>query len=108
MLNDIEPHSPVKICILSRWFCQVLNYADIDNKMLKSHSVRAASTLKAKKLGIPLAQILKKSLWFKESTQQKFYNKEMFSEATTFQSILVLGKKPDFGDMYSKIGRIQY
>ena len=73
--------------------------------MLKSHSVRAASTLKAKKLGITLAQILKKGLWFKESTQQKFYNKEMFSEATTFQSILVLGKKPGFGDMYSKIGK---
>ena len=55
--------------------------------MFKSHSVRAASN---KTLDISLGQILKKDLWYKESTWQKFYNKEIISETTTFQSILVL------------------
>ena len=90
LLSHIEPHSPVKTCTLSRWICQVLKYAGINTKMFTSHSVRAASTSKAKTLGISLSQILKKGQWSKESTWQKFYNKEIFPEATTFQSILAL------------------
>ena len=90
LLSHIESHSPVKTCTLLRWICQVLEYAGINTKMFTSHSVRAASTSKAKTLGISLSQILKKGQWSKESTWQKFYNKEIFPEATTFQSILAL------------------
>ena len=90
IVKPYEPHSPAKTCTLSMWICQVLKYAGINTKMFTSHSVRAASTSKAKTLGISLSQILKKGQWSKESTWQKFYNKEIFPEATTFQSILAL------------------
>ena len=59
-LSHIEPQSLVKTCTLSRWICQVLKYAGINIKMFTSHSVRAASTSKAKTLGISLSQILKR------------------------------------------------
>ena len=60
LLSHTEPQSPVKTCILSRWFCQVLKYAGINTNMFTSHSVRAVSTWKIKRLGISLSQILKK------------------------------------------------
>ena len=67
-----------------------VKFLNINTKIFTSHSVRAASTSKAKALGISLSQILKKSQWSKESTSQKFYNKEIFSDATTFQSKFAL------------------
>ena len=73
--------------------------------MFTSHSVRAASTSKAKTLGISLSQILKKGQWSKESTWQKFYNKEIFPEANNLNRGR---RKLAFGDMRSKVGRIQY
>ena len=60
LLSHTEPHSTVKTCTLSRWFCQVLKYAGINTNMFTSHSVRAVSTWKIKTLGISLSQILKK------------------------------------------------
>ena len=89
-LSHIEPHSPVKAFTLSWQICQVLKYAGINTKTFTSHSVRVASTSKAKTLGISHNQILKKCQWSKERTWQKFYNKEIFPETTTFQSILAL------------------
>ena len=56
--------------------------------MFKSHSVSAASTPKLKTLAVFLSQNLRKDQWWKESTLQKFSNKEIFKEAITFQSIL--------------------
>ena len=80
----------MKTCTLSWWICQILRYACINTKVFTSHSVRAASTSKAKTMAISLSQILKKGQWFKELTWQRFYNKEIFPETTTFQSILAL------------------
>ena len=78
----------MKTCTLSRWIFQVLKYAGINTKMFTSHPVRAASTSKAKALGTSLCQIFTKVQWSKESTWQKFYNKKIFPETTTFQSIM--------------------
>ena len=58
--------------------------------MFTSHSVRAASTSKAKTLCISLRQILKKGQRSTESTWQIFYNKEIFPEKNTFQPLLAL------------------
>ena len=58
--------------------------------MFMSYSVRAGSTSKAKTSGVSLSQILKKCQWSKELTWQKLYDKEIFPETTTFQSILAL------------------
>ena len=60
-------------------------------KTFKSHSVRSASTSKAKSLGVSTKQILKRGRWSSKSTWQKFYNKEIISqEETKFESILAL------------------
>ena len=63
--------------------------------MFTLKSVRTASTSKTKALGISLSQILKKGQLSKELTWQKSYNKEIFSEATTFQSVLVFGTEDE-------------
>ena len=91
LLSYIKPHSPVKACTLSNWICEVLKYAGVDIKTFKSHSVRSASTSKAKFLGVSTKQILKRGRWSSKSTWQKFYNKEIVShEETKFESILAL------------------
>ena len=50
LLSRIETHYPVKTCTLSLWIFQVLKYAGRNTKMFTSHSVRVASTSKAKTL----------------------------------------------------------
>ena len=90
LLSHVQARSPVKSCTLSRSICQVLKYAGINTEMFTSRLCRAASTSKAKTLGISLSQIVKKGHCSKESTWQKFYNEEIFPETTTFQLILAL------------------
>ena len=108
LLSRIEPHSTVKTCTWSWWICQVFKYAGINTKMFTSHPW--GSTLKAKTLGVYLSQIFKKGQWSNKSPWQKFYNKEIFPETTTFQSILVLWTEDKFafGDIRRKVGRIQH
>ena len=84
LLSHIDTHSPVKTCTLSRWISQVFKYAGTNTEMFTSHTVRAASSSKAK-TWLYLSQILKKGQWFIESTWQKFYNKEIFPDTTTFR-----------------------
>ena len=72
----IKPHSPVKARTLSNWICAVLKYADVDIKTFKSHSVRSASTSKAKFLGVSTKQILKQERWSSKSKWQNFMIKK--------------------------------
>ena len=67
----------------------VLEGAEIDTKLFQAHSVRAASTSKAKTCGLSVGDILSRGNWSNKSTWQRFYHKEIMSSAQNFQLILL-------------------
>ena len=68
LLSHIEPHRPVLTATIAHWVKGVLGLAGIDISTLKVLSVRAASTSKAKVLGLSIKDILKRGNSSKEST----------------------------------------
>ena len=60
---------------MSRWSVQVFILAGIDISTFTGHSTRAATTSKAKALGVLRREKLKRGYWSKTSTFQKYYKK---------------------------------
>jgi len=76
LLSFVKPHKAVSTSTISRWLVEILGLSGIDTSTFTGHSTRAASTSKAKILGVPTKEILKRGHWSKESTFQIFYYKE--------------------------------
>ena len=77
LLSTISPHKTVSTQTVSRWLVQVLTLAGIDTSTFTGHSIRRALTSKAKALGVPSMEILKIGYWFRSSTFQEYYQKEI-------------------------------
>ena len=90
-LSVRKPYKPVTKSTLAKWVIKMLHLAGIDTSSYTAHSVRAASTSKAKALGISLNDILQMGDWTRESTWQKFYHKEVASVSKNFQETLLRG-----------------
>ena len=63
LLSHIKPHDPVEVGTVSRWLMEMLRQAGIDTSTFTGHSTRYASTSKAKAVGIPLQEIVKRGQW---------------------------------------------
>ena len=74
---------------VSGWVKKLLKRAGVDTKTFKSHSTRSASTSKAGFNGAPIEEILKRGSWSKQSTWQKFYNKNIVKEGELFQEMVL-------------------
>lgn len=77
LLSYVKPHSPVSRDTVSRWIKTVMTRAGIDTSIYKSHSVRSASTSKAKTNFVPISNILKKAGWSNSKTFAKFYDRKI-------------------------------
>ena len=73
------PHKPATNDTISRWIKNELQNAGIDTQTFKPHSCRAAATSKAKQIGIPLKEIIKRGSWSSDSTFKKFYDKDIIN-----------------------------
>ena len=71
-----KPHLSVSTGTISRWLKEMLRMAGINNKFT-AHSTRAASVSAAKAKGLTVREILNAGNWSRESTFNKFYNKEI-------------------------------
>ena len=80
LLSFMKPFGPVSRDTISRWTLKVLQLAGIDIAKYKSHSTRGASTSAAKRLGVPVAKILKQASWRNEHSFAKYYDKDIDSE----------------------------
>jgi len=60
-----------------RWIKRTLEHAGIDQGIFQAHSVRSASTSKAKLKGVSLSTIAQAASWSTTSTFKKFYDKEI-------------------------------
>ena len=63
----------------------MLKFSKFNTGIFKAHSVRSASTSKAKSLGFTTKDILRKGNWSGQSTWQRFYSKEIRSKEQIFQ-----------------------
>ena len=77
-----KPHHPASKNTISRWCKQALAAAGINTKVFQSHSIRVASTSKAKSIGVSIDTILKYARWSKQNTFYKFYHRDI--RATDF------------------------
>ena len=82
-----EPHQPVKPCTIARWLTDVMDAAGIDTDTYRAHSVRSASTSKAKQNALSCAQIIKAASWANAQTFKIFFHKEIESEDKTVDSV---------------------
>ena len=74
-----KPHKNASEDTISRWVKDELKNAGIDTKVYTAHSCRAASSSKAKQVGMSVTEILKRGCWSTNSTFQKFYNKDIIA-----------------------------
>ena len=90
LLSYIRPYKAVTRDTISRWIKMIMTRSGIDTNIYGSHSVRSASTSKAKLKMVPIADIINKAGWSRQSTFAKFYDKEIqesdrFEEAVLHQ-----------------------
>lgn len=85
-----RPHKAISENTISRWLRTVLCRAGIDITVFSAHSVRAATTSKAKSLNVPVDHILKTGGWSEKcSTFAIYYDKPIRkNENVTFSRIL--------------------
>ena len=74
-ISYCKPYKKVSSDSISRWIKTAMCQAGIDTSVFKAHSVRSASTSKAKNVDLPIEAILKTAGWTRASTFAKFYHK---------------------------------
>ena len=87
LISDQKPHNDISGETLSRWTKQVFMFAGIDIAKYSRHSVRGASTSKAKSLGISVSNIMKHARWRSAESFAKHYDKKV-QETDVAQIIL--------------------
>ena len=76
-LACVKPHKPVVPCTVARWLKSVMDKSGIDVSKYTAHSTRGASTSKANRMGLSVAQIMQRANWAKARTFYRFYNREV-------------------------------
>ena len=77
MLSHVGKHNPVSRDTIRRWLKELLAAAVIDTSLYQGHSIRAAALSNDKQKGVSIKDILKSGGWSRESTWQRFYNKQI-------------------------------
>ena len=83
-----KPFNRVTRDTISRWIKTVLTKSGIDTNIFGAHSVRAASTSKAKNNGVPIQDIINKAGWTNSSTFAKFYDKKIVTRDRFAEGVL--------------------
>ena len=94
LLSTVKPHKPVSKSTISRWVKEVLKLSGIDINTYQAHSTRSAASSKANIECLRIEDILKKGNWSKESTWQRYYNKEITPNTEGFQERVLTSKTP--------------
>lgn len=89
-LSCKKPHKRVTTDTLSRWVSQTLAGAGLNTDIFTAHSTRHASTSAAKRNGINLDTIRKRSSWTENSsTFAKFYDRPLGEPQDVFAKAIV-------------------
>lgn len=88
-ISFVKPFAPVTCSTISRWIRTVMASAGIDCDKYKAHSVRSASSSKAKLCNVPIDNILKVAGWSTAKTFAQFYNKDVEDSSNTFSTAVL-------------------
>ena len=76
-ISYIKPYKAVSNSTISRWIKEILHRAGIDIKQFGAHSVRSASTSKAKLNNVSVSDIMDRAGWSNVKTFASFYDKRI-------------------------------
>ena len=76
-ISYIKPYKAVSTSTISRWIKVILHRAGIDIKQFGAHSVRSASTSKAKLNNVSISDIVDRAGWYNVKTFASFYDKRI-------------------------------
>ena len=76
ILSFVEPHEAVSTSTISRWIIAVLQLLGVDANTSCGQSTRSASSLKAKAVGFPTIEIIKRDHWSNSSALRDFTTKQ--------------------------------
>ena len=88
LISTIKPHKAVTKDTVSRWIKYTMKKAGVDS-VFKPHSIRAASTSKAKFAGVPLQTIIKTAGWASAKVFARHYDKPIQSKTKTVQEAVL-------------------
>ena len=88
LISYVKPHKDVSRDTVARWIKTVLHRSGIDTNIYGAHSVRAASTSRAKLKAVPVQEILEKAGWSNERTFSKFYDKKILTDDSFVSAVL--------------------
>ena len=94
LLSYVKPHKEVVPCTIAGWLVQLMNLAGIDTSEFRAHSVRGASTSKAKAKVLSCKEIMEIAKWRKESTFRRHYLREVACNKQaqdSFQAVVLQG-----------------
>ena len=87
-ISYLKPHTAVTSSTISRWLKTVMRSSGIDISVFKAHSVRSASTSRAKLNSIPIKDILKVAGWTNAETFAHYYQRDIQKSDSYADSIL--------------------
>ena len=74
-ISYLKPFGSVTTSTISRWLRNAMFLLGINVTKFKTHSIRSASTSRAKMMNIPMCEIMKVAGWTNEQTFARYYNK---------------------------------
>ena len=75
-ISNNKPYQPVQSSTLAKWLLLTMDRAGIDTTLYKAHSVRSASAMQMKLVGMSLTHILARAHWSETSrTFAEFYDR---------------------------------
>ena len=86
-ISYIKPYKAVTSVTIGRWIRSVMLTSGINCDKYKAHSVRSASTSRAKNCQIPIQEIMKTAGWSSARTFCQFYDKKV--EDTDYSSAIL-------------------
>jgi len=87
-ISYIKPHGEVSKDTIARWIKTVMAKSGIDTEIFGAHSVRSASSSKAKRNKVPIQDILQTAGWSNASTFAKFYDKPIEKQDSFVKGVL--------------------
>ena len=88
-ISYLKPHAAVTSSTISRWLKTIMSSSGIDVSVFKPHSVRAASTSKAKATSIPIQDIMKIAGWKNAQTFAQYYHKDIQQREISYASTIL-------------------
>ena len=88
-VSYIKPYKCVTSSTISRWIRSIMSLSGIDMNKFNSHSVRGASTSKAKSCGVSVHDILSVAGWSGERTFATYYSKPIKYQENDFDEAVL-------------------